>query len=473
MADITEISKAIERKKQLEKNLPSYATTMKSLYNRLGNIMLAFNYYMMAEQMEELVVSKEVRELFDELTEIITRNTTTIPSEKEREADLQKLVSMRENIISTMEILTAYVDRFAIYEHLLNRLEFSFSEEEFDEEYYDTHFTNDIMHYILGNSDNTVTNQRICEMVSQLPMRMSRQKFFELLKDSFMLYKGSDLSAVNDFAYMIRTLSGIYTPKEMDTKFLDIKELYDVLSVADYATESKEEYEKLADTLSVATEMVSGLSDFYMNLMDIVNNTYIITMTGDSAILDVRELQACKNIILEAIGNNTDVDVNDCFIQLEGHQERIYAQISSNDHIIDMVQNDLWDDAKNAKVTTEFEQLAKCAKLSSGSLFVDLKQNGPSKKAEENDILAIYEDILGKLQNSFKDRAVVINRAVMAIILGSLPVFFNNVDEIQAYINTALTQCRNKAERLACVSLIKMIMDEAQVKKWFGIKICM
>lgn len=461
MSDIAEISKAIEKKKQLEKNLPLYATNMKSLYNRLGNIMLAFNYYMMAEQMEELVVSLDVKNMFQDLTEIISRQAGSVSSNEMRDEDIQKLATMRDNIISTMEILTAYVDRFAIYEHLLNRLEFSFSDEEFDEEYYNTHFTNDIMHYILGNSDNTVTNQRICEMVSQLPMRLSRQKFFELLKDSFMLYKGSDISSVNDFAYMIRTLSGIYTPTDMDSKFSDIKELYDILSTADYTTESKEEYEKLADTLSVATQMVSGLSDVYMNLMDIVNNAYIVTITKDSAIVDVNESQACKNIIFEAIGNNTDMDVNDCFIQLEGHQERIYSQISSNDHIIDMVRNDLLDEATLANVVEEFEQLAKCTKLSSGSLFVDLKQNGPEKKAEESDILAIYEEILDKLQSSFKERAIIINRAVMAIVLGSLPVFFNNVDEIQSYINTSLMQCKNKAERQACVSLIQMIIDEA------------
>jgi len=41
-----------------------------------------------------------------------------------------------------------------------------------------------------------------------------------------------------------------------------------------------------------------------------------------------------------------------------------------------------------------------------------------------------------------------------------LPVFFNNIDEIQAYINVALVQCRDKAEQIACVKVMKMIMEQ-------------
>lgn len=462
MRDISEISRAIERKKQLETNLPRFAANMKSLYFRLSSMKLSFNYYMFAEQMQEISDAKEVQTLFDNLSEIIVRQCLETVDDAVRRKDMENLSSMRKEIIATMEILTAYVDRLAIYEHLLNRLEFCFSEEEFDENYYETHFTNDIMHYILEKSDNTVTNQRICEIVSQLPMRLTRQKFFELLKDAFSLYVGSDLSTVEDFAYMLRTLSGVYVPEGMESRFPDIKEMYDILANADYANAGKEEYERLADALSAATQIASGLSDLYMGLMELVNDVCVINLTFDAAISEALELEACRGILREAMGlNNGDRDINDLFILLEGHQERVYAQIRENDYIIDMILDDMPKEADTINVTSDFEKLRKCTKLTSGSLFVNLDETGPVRKADKEDVARVYEDVLLALQNSFKDRAVIINRAVMAIVLGSIPVFFNNVDEIQNYINTSLSQCRNRAERMACVTLIRMIIDEA------------
>lgn len=461
MHDISEISKAIEKKKQLDVNLPKYAAGLKTLYFRLSSMKLCFNYYMFAQQMDEQNGADEVKEIFDRLSPIVARQTFENADQTVREEDIVTLRLMRKEIIAAMEILTAYVDRLSIYEYLLNRLEFRFSEEEFNENYYETHFTNDIMHYILENSDSTVTNQRICEIVSQLPMRLTRQKFFELLKDSFSLYVGSDYSAVEDFAYMIRTLSGVYMPEGMGTRFPDIKEMYDILADADYANADRAEYERLADALSVATEISSGLSDMYIGLMELVNDTYILAMTADAAITDAKELSACHGILREAMGKDSDTDVNDCFIFLEGHQERVYNQISANDYIIDMVPASLKDEAKSAGVTEEYEVLRKCAKLCSGSLFVKTEEQGADRKAQKEDVAGIYEEILSLLQESFKDRSVMINRAVMAIVLGSLPVFFNSVDEIQNYINTSLSQCRNRAERMACVALIQMIINEA------------
>ena len=41
-----------------------------------------------------------------------------------------ELNSFREQIIEIMEVITAYVDRLRIYEHVLNRVEYRFNEGE-------------------------------------------------------------------------------------------------------------------------------------------------------------------------------------------------------------------------------------------------------------------------------------------------------------------------------------------------------
>ena len=60
---------------------------------------------------------------------------------------------------------------------------------------------------------------KIGQVVSQIPMRLSKNKFFELLHDAFTLYKGSETASVEDFVYMLRSVAMLHTPEQFDTAF--------------------------------------------------------------------------------------------------------------------------------------------------------------------------------------------------------------------------------------------------------------
>ena len=47
----------------------------------------------------------------------------------------------------------------------------------------------------------------------------------------------------------------------------------------------------------------------------------------------------------------------------------------------------------------------------------------------------------------------------MANTIDKLPVFFNNTDEIQNYINVSLMQCTDDAEAAATVEVLKLIIN--------------
>ena len=69
-------------------------------------------------------------------------------------------------------------------------------------------------------------------------------------------------------------------------------------------------------------------------------------------------------------------------------------------------------------------------------------------------------NFITELDILFKNSSQIINRAVMSTVLSQLPVFFNNVDEIQDYINSSLLQCSDKAEKMACVAIMNMLMND-------------
>ena len=80
--------------------------------------------------------------------------------------------------------------------------------------------------------------------------------------------------------------------------------------------------------------------------------------------------------------------------------------------------------------------------------------------ADEAYINRKCDELTEELTQFFKEHDRVFNRGVMAGILSSLPVFFNNLEEIRKYVHVALGQCSDEAERKACMKLMLDIMNE-------------
>ena len=106
----------------------------------------------------------------------------------------------------------------------------------------------------------------------------------------------------------------------------------------------------------------------------------------------------------------------------------------------------------------EYNIVFKLPKLNSDSMFVKLD------KVENNDVVdEAYlenqkEQLINDYRELFKDTDKMITRAVMAQALSELPIFFNNISELQDYIYNTLSICNDKAEKLACIEIINGIM---------------
>ena len=104
--------------------------------------------------------------------------------------------------------------------------------------------------------------------------------------------------------------------------------------------------------------------------------------------------------------------------------------------------------------------LKKVSLLQSGSDFVELEKDKSSEEVPQ-DLYAdeVCESLIDDLKTFFESASVPVRRAVMATLLSQLPVFFNNTDEIQNYINVSLMQCTDEAEAAATVEVLKLIIN--------------
>lgn len=120
-----------------------------------------------------------------------------------------------------MEQATAYTDCFQAYEYVLNRLEGRLipagdtdGDRETDEERLAW-----IMRYITETGESAVINERIQMVVSQLPVRLTKQKFFALVGEGMAVYAGSPRKNVEDMLYILRSEALLNQPAGMTLAF--------------------------------------------------------------------------------------------------------------------------------------------------------------------------------------------------------------------------------------------------------------
>ncbi len=467
MAELSNVAAELSKGKNVDMNLPKYADGMNSLYGRIGYVKLALNLYSFAEVYgEDTEYTQLVSDYAQRLANIITEGISGDDTEKNYDGILEEIDSLREELIERMEVLTAYTDRFQIFEYVLNRIEYNYKECDINSDYYDDKFEKDIINYIVSDKDNTVVNMKIGQVVSQIPMRLSKNKFFELLRDAFTLYKGSDTVAVDDFIYMLRSVSMLHTPDGFDTAFDSLSEKLRKLEGYSYIDMSREDYLEAADTLDDATEYVVNVTDIFVLLMDAVNDAYMVLLTADKALVDGNVRQHCLKIIDMALDSIYDrvlptEDSFDSFVAIEGVQEKLSTQLASDSYALDNVKSSYMDKAEQLGLEKAYEKLFKLEKLSSGSSFMKLVEDELSNIiADEAYINSRCDELVNELMDFFSEHERPFNRAVMSGILGSLPVFFNNMEEIKKYVHVALGQCSDEAERKSCMKLMLDLMNE-------------
>ena len=222
-------------------------------------------------------------------------------------------------------------------------------------------------------------------------------------------------------------------------------------------------YDEFKDRLSDITMYIDDEMDNLMRVQEILNDLLLILYTNDEKEED-NVVKGCDEIIkntnllfLNKFSSKSLEEIEDMFVMLEGEQEKIYPHLSAYD-ITDQIKESYADKIKQLDLVEEYNIVFKLPKLNSDSMFVKLD------KVENNDVVdEAYlenqkEQLINDYRELFKDTDKMITRAVMAQALSELPIFFNNISELQDYIYNTLSICNDKAEKLACIEIINGIM---------------
>ncbi len=444
-------------KNYLEKDVPE-------CYYLISMVMGAIDYYMFYESWAGKPGEEDVRhhsidelphgkEVTDELSAIVK----TVYIDGLENADLstvsRRIFEFREHVKALAIDLISYSDRFKLHEYAINRIK------PVDKTTLKT-FNNDaaardVLSAVFSSGENAEINENIKLAVSQLPLRMSKTKFFDIVDNSLKKYIGTDSQALERELYMLKTSAGLKDVKS--SVYPGLEELLQQLRNADYDSVDETSYPVLEGRLVKAVQLITDMSEMLQSAETIVNRMAVMVMCFANVETEfTKESANVKVLVSEAINGLADPsdkemsdDVLKSLQMLEGIFEPVMERLQRYQTRA-AKQNLSGDDTEVRSLLETFDS---CEKLMSPSVFADLKEEA-SHELTEAEVTKGFEEIKAELTEAFGSDKKIMQRARMSAILSQLPVFFNSRTDVMNYVRDSLDGCRDTYEKMVAVRLI-------------------
>lgn len=454
----------IENQKNLQETLPEAMNMIGSDYYAYSALQFAMNFYNYYEMTCETKVP-ETDTMFEMITHLVEKTLLAPFDGQIREEAIKQIDCLRTEILKIMQELTAYADKFAIYEYILNRLEKNYDDQIEDVD--NDEVAADIMQTIFSDNDQVLINSRIRAMLSQLPVRMTKNCFFDMLKDSLSIYEGSDLSSVEDYLYMVRSAAGLNVRKTKDLVTSDsiacLTEHLNKLDSMDMVMLSSDRFKDASAILMLAVEKIQSITDRYFSLQEVINALYCILLNQPYVSCEAeKEAESLQDIIRAIVENNKadqklslDDEVVEKFETTEGKIERYLAYLSKDEALIDVMEQSNQAMMESLMLGQQFTVLKLSKNLSSNSVFIDLHEEKMEGKADKEYLGKKFDQLVEEFTALLSQHKKLYNRAVIASVLREMPVLFNSKQEVEDYIKSSLAGCHDISEKVSSVELFQ------------------
>ena len=208
MNDIHSVIRNLKRKNQVPENLKKYETLAKKEAYRFSLTGFALYYLSLYEGIRE---SEADCPTFDTLNGLVKQYF-----EDGEKVDASLVSALRQENRSRMEQATNAVDLFTVDEYLLNRIEHNFEgAQTLPDNFSDTDLTDRLMSWLSQHQEEE-QNLNIVRLIEQLPVRMTRNRFFEAVHDRLSIYQESDKTAFLNQTDAVRSASGLKLSENED-----------------------------------------------------------------------------------------------------------------------------------------------------------------------------------------------------------------------------------------------------------------
>lgn len=376
-----------------------------------------------------------------------------------------KLEDFRSRLLSQMDDVMHYLGYFSIYEYVLERIRGRFFPSDFFAPVDDELFANKIIGSVISIQDSGERNKRIKDILSELPMRFTKAKFFSLAGQALSVYEGTSKISLEQQLQQLYQEGTLTYPQTPPVGFEHLHQILLDLERTDYRHLDKDNFQILWENFVSARDSLLSQSSYNRDLMELMNDFYVICLTYPNTLMDIQEKELFHTIITliwEGLENEafslSEGDILPLLIQTEGRQETYYEQWER------FAFDDLSDVSDSEKESEDYIVLWKISQLLSTSLFMSLEMD--EEESEEDKILLsrraveeMCQSLFDKLEISWKGKSKYVIRSVMAQLLSILPMFFLSTEELRQFVLGCLSSCTDLTEKAVCVQSIQNFME--------------
>lgn len=371
----------------------------------------------------------------------------------------ERILALREDNIRRMHVLNAYADRFTIYEYVLNRIEYRFVGGALPSGYSDEDMAQQILSSLSRISDQTAKQSMLAAVIEQLPVRMTKKRFFEILSNGINAYSGSDRETVDNLMFLLRTAAMLDAPETVGAGASEMDCMIREFNAADLVNIEAKTHAHLVEQLGRVMEELDGRMDRCLLLQELLNDLAVVSLLPQDAF--GADSLSCAGVVsyLAAQERVDEALLAEKLAALEGIQEKAASSYSSLSASLPEYTEGCSEELAAWGLADRFSVLEQCTRLLSGSRFASL-QAAETRTVEPEYLEQVTEELLESLSASFASHSRLVNRAVMAKLVTMLPLFLRDFQQLEEYIRSSLSGCTDPAEKLGCIEIINELIAE-------------
>ena len=462
MSKRTSAMSDIKKGKNLERSLSAFAKDLSAVYGSSAILNLSMNYANYFVNSKEKETDRSFAGIGDKINALI--KSTVVEGNVSKES-IEEIENIREEVKARVDAATAFLSAFENFNYVLSR---KLPNKEYDGKEFDTDDeARKILAYIFEDDDNIAINSKIQRVISELPVRYTKGKFFDIIETSVDRYTGAEKKALKAFAYMVRQAGMIYDLDNMQKLYPELADEFEYFKNFEFDKATKKQLLTESVKLNSTIARCSELTDDGILVMEVVNDLYAVLLNWDSINKEDAELEVeMITFTNESFANEDrsleefDVKMAEIFTKLEGKLEAIYEDLMGYEGTLFDVQNRFVNEASEFGYKDKYDDLYKCSILKQGSLFADLNDLEDTGLTETADLDKLKGTLKSEFDRIFNEVDRSVRRGIMAQVIGSIPVYFENRTEVMDYIRSSLASCNSREELVGTINAVTEIICE-------------
>lgn len=450
--EMIRVRKELLAKRDPERNIPCYLKGLAGGYYRQALYNLSMQYVAFSEAVKDGDIKlSEKTEKYAEYIRKLLQNLCN--GDKEREEVPLKLGEIRKEITDAMQVLTAYTDRLYLHEYVLRRLAPGMDDTVEQVDAYQA--LEEMSGYLFCDEEQEGMLARVAQVVSELPIRMTKAKFMEWVRSTATVYKDSDGESLDRFFYMVRCASGLYEPEGMDM-FPEFASTLEFFCSLDYRTITKEQFEEAKKKMEEVTLTMNYVSEAYFSLTELVNSLMVVYFTADYVSAeDMKATEGCMQVFRLMLSDKvSEEELAEAFFSFEGVPEELEEALLTEEAYFEQIE---WDDKLIDAMMQRalFTRVTYAKRLHTTSIFAELQEASKDGLVFETELDKFCEELSKLLEEGQR----ALNRGIMAQVIFNLPLPFTKKSDIQQYILAALENCHDMSEKTASIRAIRELAE--------------